>query len=70
VRARPFDAQPSAKRLLEVGHVTAEGAFVAHDVIGVTGKPMDTQLAVDAHGALWVAWVDGAGSWLERLACK
>jgi hypothetical protein len=70
VRARPFDAQPSSKRLLELGHVAPDGAFVARDVINVSGKPMDVALAVDAHGALWVAWVDGAGSWLERLACK
>jgi hypothetical protein len=30
----------------------------------------DVALAADAHGALWVAWVDAAGSWLERVLCR
>jgi hypothetical protein len=70
VRGRPVDAQPTASRTLEVGHVAPDGSFVARDLLAVSGKPMDVALAMDAHGGAWVAWVDGAGSWLERLACQ
>ena len=36
------------------------------DVPPTAASPRDVALAADAHGALWVAWVDAGGSWLER----
>lgn len=69
-RVRPKGAEPGSSRLVELGTVGADGAFAARDTVSVTGKPSDIALAIDAHGAAWLTWVDGAGSWLERLACK
>lgn len=69
-RARPRGAEPGSARLVELGTLGADGAFSPRDVVTVTGKPTDVALVLDAHGAAWLAWVDGAGSWLERLACK
>jgi hypothetical protein len=72
-RVRPRSSEPSSARLLELGTLGGnggDGAFTARDEVTVTGKPSDVALALDAHGAAWLAWVDGAGSWLERLACR
>jgi hypothetical protein len=68
-RVRPQSAEPTSARALELGHLTSTGAFVALDVLPTDAAPSDVTLALDAHGALWVAWIDAAGSWVERLAC-
>ena len=69
-RAVPKGPEVGSPRRLELGTVAADGAFASHDTIGTTGKPTDVSLVFDAHGAAWLAWLDGAGSWLERLLCK
>jgi hypothetical protein len=69
-RARPRAPEPGSARIVELGTIEGDGSFAARDTVSVSGKPMDVALAADAHGALWLAWVDGAGSWLERLTCK
>ena len=69
-RVRPLGAEVGSVRVLEMGHVTPEGAFAARDVVASSSKMTDVALAPDAHGALWVAWVDAAGSWLERVSCR
>jgi hypothetical protein len=69
-RVRPEAAEPGAPRVLEVGEVRGEGEFVARGLVHTTGNPTFDSIVVDARGALWVAWVDGAGSWVERMACK
>jgi hypothetical protein len=70
-RVRPRVADPASDRLLEVGEVSREGAFDARQVIGGTsGAPREIALALDGHGALWLSWLDAAGSWIERLSCK
>ena len=68
-RVVPRDATPGSARLLELGSIGNSGEFTAHEIVPTTGKPSDVSLAGDAHGALWLAWVDGAGSWMERLVC-
>jgi hypothetical protein len=68
-RVVPRDATPGASRVLELGSIHASGSFTAHEIIPTTGKPSDVSLVGDAMGALWLAWVDAGGSWLERLAC-
>ncbi len=71
-RVRPATAAPGAAKVLEIGsiaHGTTElvpGEIVA----GTTGLIKDAALAADGHGAIWLSWLDGAGSWLERLVCK
>jgi len=69
-RVRPRAADPSSPLVLELGELAADGGFVVRDVLATTGTPRDVALAHDAHGALWVAWVDPSGSWVERLACR
>jgi hypothetical protein len=68
-RVVPRDATPGSARLLELGSIGNSGAFTPHEIVPTTGKPSDVSLAGDTHGALWLAWVDGAGSWMERLVC-
>ncbi|HEX3342929.1 MAG TPA: hypothetical protein VHS09_00100 [Polyangiaceae bacterium] len=69
-RVRPEVADPGSAKVLEMGSVTPEGTFVSKGVLATAGKLTDVALAGDAHGALWVAWVDPAGSWLERVVCR
>jgi hypothetical protein len=69
-RVRPQVAEPSSPRMLELGRVAQDGAFVPGHVVATTGNATDVALATDRFGALWLAWVDGAGSWLERLSCR
>jgi hypothetical protein len=69
-RVRPQGAELGSTRVLEMGVVTPEGGFAARDVLASASKMTDVALAADPHGALWVTWVDGAGSWLERVMCR
>lgn len=68
-RVVPRDATPGSARQLELGAIGPGGSFTPHEIVPTTGKPSDVSLAGDAQGALWLAWVDGGGSWLERLVC-
>jgi hypothetical protein len=69
-RVRPQGPEPGSTRVLEMGTLATDGAFAAQEVVASAAKMTDVALAADAHGTLWVAWVDGAGSWLERLVCR
>jgi hypothetical protein len=69
-RVRPRGPELGSARIVELGTIAGDGSFAARDELAMTGKPTDVALAADSHGAVWLAWVDGAGSWLERLACK
>jgi len=69
-RVRPQGPEVGSPRVLEVGLIAPDGAFAARDVVASSSKMTDVALAADAHGTLWVAWVDAAGSWLERVACR
>lgn len=68
-RVVPRDASPGSARVLELGSIDAEGGFSPYAILPTTGKPADVSLVGDPGGALWLAWVDAGGSWLERLAC-
>ena len=67
-RVRPQGSEPSSARVLEIGAVDANGGFDARDVLPTAGNPSDVALAADGSG-LWIAWVDAAGAWVERLGC-
>jgi hypothetical protein len=69
-RVRPQGSEVGSTRVLEMGVVSPEGAFVAKDVVASAAKMTDVALAADPHGALWVSWVEGSGSWLQRLVCR
>jgi hypothetical protein len=70
VRVRPGAAAPGAPQILEDGDLGADGAFAPRAVLPTADAPGDVSLALDSHAALWVAWMDSSGSWLERLACR
>lgn len=70
VRVRPQSPEPGATRILELGSIGASGTFAPRDVLAAASRLTDVALAADRTGALWVAWVDGAGSWLERVVCR
>ncbi len=69
-RVRPQTSEPGSARVLELGDVGADGAFVAHDTVATADSPSELSLAVGPHGDLWLAWLDASGSWVERLACR
>jgi hypothetical protein len=68
-RVRPR-AAAGTLRDLELGEVDAEGGFVPRDIVPTADSPSDVSLAIDGRGALWIAWLDSSGSWLERFACR
>jgi len=69
-RVRPVGAEPGSPRVVELGVLGADGSFAPSGALPTASKPADVALAVDAAGTQWVAWTDGAGSWLERVACR
>jgi hypothetical protein len=69
-RVRPQGSEPGSTRLLEMGVISPDGAFLARDVVASAAKMTDVALAADPHGALWVSWVEGSGSWLQRQVCR
>jgi hypothetical protein len=69
-RIRPGTQLPASPRVLEIGTIDGGGAFEPAALIATNGSPSDVALTADAHGGLWAAWVDPAGSWGVRLACK
>jgi hypothetical protein len=68
-RVRPQGSEPSSPRVLELGDIGADGSFTARDLVPSAASPADASLVADAHGGLWVAWLDATGAWVERLAC-
>jgi hypothetical protein len=69
-RVRPLAAEAGSGHVLELGEVSADGAFTARDLVPTSDDPSDVSLALGAHGDLWLAWLDSSGSWVERLTCR
>jgi|HubBroStandDraft_1064217.scaffolds.fasta_scaffold02000_3 hypothetical protein len=68
-RVRPRQRGPGSPQDLELGELQSDGSFVAKQIVAVATAATGVALASDAHGALWVAWLDASGSWIERLSC-
>ncbi len=68
-RVRPLEARADSPRGLELGAVDDAGKFVSYGLVGSKGRVKSAALAVDRTGALWLAFTDGSGTWLERRAC-
>jgi hypothetical protein len=66
LRVRPVDAQPKGKALLELGEVDAAGVFKALCPVVEGSSFSDLAMLVDREGALWIAYTDGEGTWVER----
>jgi hypothetical protein len=69
-RIRPQDSEPGSQRELEIVELVDAASLSSRTVVDTNGSPSDVAIAVDEAGALWVAWLDSSGSWLERLACR
>jgi hypothetical protein len=69
-RIVPRGPEPSAPRVLELGQVDSQGAFLARGTLSTADSPGDVALAIDSRHAIWVAWVDRKGAWIERLMCR
>jgi len=69
-RVLPREASVGSARVLELGTIEPSGDFALASTVPTTsGRPGDLALAADAQGALWLAWVDAGGSWVEKLQC-
>lgn len=68
-RVRPLAPEPSSPKVLEIGRLEPTGAFVAQGIVPTSGTPTDLAVEIDAQGALWIAYSDGDGAWLERRQC-
>ena len=66
---RPEVAAPGSPRVLELGELLPTGVVAVKGTVPTTGNASDVALTVDGFGALWLAWVDTEGSWVERLSC-
>ena len=68
-RVRPLARDPKSPRVLELGRISAAGAFEAMGIVPTHGTTSDVAMSADASGALWILYTDTEGSWLERRAC-
>ncbi len=69
LRARPAEADPKGKKVLELGEVDAAGVFKALCLVAEGTESAsygDLAMAVDGAGALWLAYTDREGTWLEK----
>jgi hypothetical protein len=69
-RVRPVGAEPTAPRVLEIGRLEDGGAFTSFGFVSTTGAVTDVAIDVDAVGAVWLVYTDGAGTWMERRVCS
>jgi hypothetical protein len=67
-RVRPTSREIDASRVLEVGDLETSGQFRAKCILSEAAYVKDVELALDAHGAMWIFWRDTRGSHLERRA--
>lgn len=68
-RVRPAEREPGSPRVLELGRLSASGAFRSLGVVA-TGKAItDMAIATDAHNAVWLLYGDSNATWLERRVC-
>lgn len=68
-RVRPIGAEPTAPKGLEIGRLEEGGVFTSRGFVSTTGAVTDVAIDVDAAGAVWLVYGDGAGTWVERRAC-
>lgn len=66
LRARPETADAGAAKVLELGHVGADGAFQDRCIVAKGGPFSDLAAAVDGTGALWIAYTNATGTWVEQ----
>ena len=66
LRSRPLDADPKGKKVLELGELDAAGVFKALCPVAEGAIFADLAMLADPAGALWIAYTDADGTWLEK----
>jgi hypothetical protein len=65
-RVRPETKDPGADQVLELGHVAGDGSFAEKCTVAKAALFSDVGVAVDDKGALWVAYTNKQGTWVEQ----
>jgi hypothetical protein len=68
-RVRPLEAAATSPRVLELGKLDDKGVFTPYGLVPTQGKVKSVTMAGENGGTMWLAYTDGAGTWLERRAC-
>jgi len=68
-RVRPLEKTFDGPRGLELGRLDDKGMFVPYGLVGSKGRVKSAAIAMDHAGMMWLAFTDGAGTWLERRSC-
>ncbi|MFT3766561.1 MAG: hypothetical protein QM820_13760 [Minicystis sp.] len=66
LRVRPASAEAKAKKILELGEIDAAGVYKPSCPVAEGSKYTDLAIAVDRQGAVWLAYTDADGTWVER----
>jgi len=66
VRARPVSAEPGAWRVLELGHLEADGVFKPLCGLLESRSFSDIAVAVDKAGSVWIVYTSADGTWIEQ----
>jgi hypothetical protein len=66
IRSRPADADPKAKKVLELGELDAAGVHKTLCSVATSASFADLAIAADRTGALWIAYTDADGTWVEK----
>lgn len=66
LRSRPATSDTKGKKVLELGELDAAGVFKPLCAVAESSAFADPALLVDRAGALWIAYTDADGTWIER----
>jgi hypothetical protein len=66
LHVRPASAEPKAKKVLELGELDAAGVYKTSCPVAEGSRFADLAIAVDRRGAVWLAYTDADGTWIER----
>jgi hypothetical protein len=66
LRSRPGAADPKGKHVLELGELDAAGVFKPLCAVAEGTSFTDLTITVDRAGALWIAYTDADGTWIEK----
>jgi hypothetical protein len=66
LRSRPLDADQKGRKVLELGELDAAGVFKALCPVAEGAIFADLAMLADPAGALWIAYTDADGTWLEK----
>lgn len=66
LRVRPVAAGTDARKMLELGELDAAGGYRPSCPVAEGAAFGDPAIAVDRQGAVWLAYTDPDGTWIER----